>query len=186
MRNVIEDLKGLQVYHNELFPTLQSVNESITSQANNILPPAPKFFTPGIFIEKEGYGQNFLKNTSPLNNALEPDLTSIKKLFPDAKDARFGLMYGTLKGTFIYFANEHAAQFARETCVQKSQLLNIHAFCYIRAPRERGGVPIKLQQKIRIKKLIGYSMVHAREFLRAALIKCFMYPKCEKRNEQVL
>ena len=85
-------------------------------------------------------------------------------------------MYGDIKGTFIYFADEKAAQNARETCIQKTGTHDIRAFCYIRAPKERGGVSISLQQKVRVKGLIDYSLTQARELLRTALIKSLQIP----------
>jgi hypothetical protein len=137
MTDITKDLVGLMVYRNDLFSTLQSVNESISSQARAVPPPPARFFTPGIFVEARGYGMRFLKKTGTYNNLLEHDMPQIQRLFPDAKDARFGLMYGLIKGVFIYFASEKAAESARTICVQKTQVHDIHAFCYIRAPKER-------------------------------------------------
>ena len=50
-----------------------------------------------------------------------------------------------------------------------------------KSTEERGGVSIKLQQKVKVKGLLGYDLNRAREFLRQALIKALEIPNI--RNE---
>ena len=61
--------------------------------------------------------------------------------------------------------------------------MDIHAFCYIRAPKERGGVATK-QQKVKVKGLLGYDPSHAREFLRQALIKVLEIPNVKNETNK--
>ena len=71
----------------------------------------------GYSSKLEDMDQNFSGTHQHTTTSLN-DMQAIQRLFPDAKDARFGLMYGFVRGTFIYFANESAAQFARTMCTK--------------------------------------------------------------------
>ena len=159
----------LNYFHRDLFLTRYSINESISAARQEIRKPT--FFSPGLFIELKGFAETFIIQKP--RKSFDVSLANIQTLLPEAKDARYGSLDPHTPGIIIYFENEEAVCRARTWCALNTTIREIAGFCILRGKKERGGVDIQKQNKIKITGVIDYSENEAREFIRRTLIATF-------------
>ena len=94
--------------------------------------------------------------------AFEVSLPNIQKSYR-SKGARYGTLDPKTPGIIIYFENEDAVSRARTWCAQKMCVNKINGFCILRGKKERGGVDIQKQNKIKIIRYIILFRNEARE-----------------------
>lgn len=169
MKSLHQEEGILNYFHRDLFLTCCSINESISAARHESRKPS--FFSPGLFLELKGFAEKFIIQKP--RKSFDVSLANINTFLPEAKDARYGTLDPRTPGIILYFENEDAVCRARTWCALNTKAHKIAGFCILRGKKERGGVDIQKQNKIKITGIIDYSENEAREFVRRTLIDTF-------------